>query len=170
MYSSKSKTDNMKKLILFLALITIILPASQAQDSLKAKPNLSKAPENDFPNHPTHNQDYYLKKSSRMNTAGLVLLGLGSALTIGGVIVYNDAMNSENWGDGLVNGAGGYLAIVAGSAMVITSIPVLIVAGHNKKKAMELSSSIQLQPYQQIREVSLATNWVPSLSLKLRLP
>jgi hypothetical protein len=160
----------MKKYILSLALIAGMICTIQAQDSLRPKPGLPVEPNNDFRYRPVHNQEYYLKRSQRMNSAGLVLLTLGSALTIGGIIVYNDAVHSENWVDGMVNSAGGYLAIYAGSAMVITSIPILIVAGKNKKKAMELSSSIDIRQYQQIHAASYATSYVPSLSLKLSLP
>jgi hypothetical protein len=160
----------MKKLLLILALLGFTLPALQAQDSLNAKPNLSKS-QNYARSNPSNNtREYYLQKSNRMKTAGWILLGVGSALTIGGIIVYNDAMNSEDWVNGIYNGAGGYIAIIAGSAMVVTSIPILIVAGNNKKKAMELSSSLKLEPYQQIHEASLATQWVPSISFRLSLP
>jgi hypothetical protein len=47
--------------------------------------------------------EYYLKKSSKSNTAAWIFLSLGSALTISGIIVYNDAMNSKDWVDGMVS-------------------------------------------------------------------
>src|SRR6516162_3498651 len=97
----------MKKLLLILALLGFILPALQAQDSLKANPNLSRS-QNYARSNPSNNtREYYLQKSNRMKTAGWILLGVGSALTIGGIIVYNDAMNSEDWVNRIYNGAGG---------------------------------------------------------------
>ena len=141
--------------------------AVRSQDSLKAEPDFPNATRHGRYSQPNYDKEYYLRKSSKMNTAGIILLCAGTALTVGGIIVYNDAMNSEDWGDGLVNGAGGYIAIVAGSAMVITSIPILIVAGSNKRKAMEMSGSLNLQPYRQLADHGLATNFVPSIGLKL---
>lgn len=160
----------MKKIISFLILFSLTLPALHAQDTLTSKPNLSKAPNNAYHYEKVYDKDYYLQKSHKMKTMGFIMLGAGAGLTIGGIIMYNDAMNSQEWEEGIFNVTGSYVAIITGSALVVTSIPILIVAGNYKKKAMQLSTSLKLEPYKQLNQASLATNWVPSLSLTLSLP
>ncbi len=54
----------------------------------------------------------------------------------------------------------GYFSITAGSAMVITSVPVFIRSGYYKRKAMDMSASIKLEPYQS----GLAVKHFPSMS------
>lgn len=157
----------MKKYLLTLACLGFVLSKVHAQDTLKAKPDLSKAPHNARSNPSIYTQEYYLKKSQRMNTMAWIFLGTGTACLIGGVIVYNDAINSEDWGETIVNGVGGEAAIITGSALMVTSIPLFIVAGSNKRKAMQMTGSFRLVPYQELQATGMVNRNVPSLSLKI---
>jgi hypothetical protein len=158
----------MKKYFFTLALLGLSLITLRAQDTLKAKPDLSKAPNNSRSNSSIYTQEYYLKKSQRMNTTAWVFLGAGTACLIGGIIVYNDAMKSDDFGETIVNGVGGEAAIIVGSALMVTSIPLFIVAGSNKKKAMQMTGALRLVPYQELQATGMVNRNVPSISLKIK--
>jgi len=54
-----------------------------------------------------------------------------------------------------------------GAALIVSSVPILIIAGSNKRKAM--SFSIESDIYPHIGNSSLVSRSVPSLSLKIGL-
>jgi hypothetical protein len=72
----------------------------------------------------------YFQKGKRLETTGIVLLGVGLGIGIPGLIGtlnYYDVLNG--------NGSGYGLLFVAGLAATITSIPVFITGAHYKRKA-----------------------------------
>jgi hypothetical protein len=157
----------LKQFTCFFLGLSLSLSYGMAQDSLGKKPALSKVPDEsaDFPK--TKMQQYYLTKGSRMNTAAWIFLSLGAAMTVGGIIAYNDAMNSEDWLEGSVNTIGSEVLIGTGIAFTAVSIPLFIVSHNYKKKALQASGTFNFRPYQQLRENGLATSMVPSISFKV---
>jgi hypothetical protein len=78
--------------------------------------------------------DFYLLKSKKQKTTGLVLLVSGVVAAAGGLalMVDNLTLFSDDTNGGFKAGTGLFLA---GSAATIISIPVLISSGSNKRKA-----------------------------------
>jgi hypothetical protein len=104
-------------------------------------------------------QQGYLQKSKKQKTTAWVLLGGGAAVAVGAAIldVSSDWSKSED----------PYLvAMSAGCASMLGSIPFFIASKRNKRKAMNASA------YLNIRQNTLATNAgltlhaTPTLSLK----
>jgi hypothetical protein len=78
--------------------------------------------------------DFYLLKSKKQKTGGTVLLVSGLVMEAAGLVIMVSKTFDYLGGQksGLIAGAG--LAIF-GAAAVITSIPILISSGSNKRKA-----------------------------------
>ena len=85
---------------------------------------------------PQKNYDFYTLKKKNNETAAWILLGAGTALVAGGYAVVNSTNNSKSLGEGMVRATGGGLMIIGGGGAVITSIPLFISAGKNKRKAI----------------------------------
>lgn len=81
-------------------------------------------------NKQPHELNYmYLKKHKTQKTIGWICLGSGAAMIFGGI-----AINStEGWGEG--NQYNGLWLSVLGSGVVLTSVPLFISSGSNKRKA-----------------------------------
>jgi len=72
----------------------------------------------------------YFEKGERLQTTGLILLGVGLGIGIPGLI------GTSNHYDVLTGQGSGYAFLfVAGLAATITSIPILITGAHYKRKA-----------------------------------
>ena len=69
--------------------------------------------------------DYFITKHKKQNKTGLILLGTGLAAMGTGIII---SANSDDFTDGA-------LLFYAGTLTTISSIPVLIISGSNKRKA-----------------------------------
>lgn len=163
----------MKQIILFLLIAVLSTETTTAQDSLRPKPHASTL-QKDFPGMiDKGSPEYYFQKSAKAKTAGWILLSVGSVLAVGGIIEYNDAMSREytwsNWDEGMVNTAGAEFAIIAGTSMVVTSIPLFLVSHSLNKKGMRASASFNFQPYQELHQANLATKYMPSLSFRINL-
>lgn len=120
----------MKKLTLFIA-IALIFQSTQGQvtDSVSTDTNQEM-------------YEFLMTKSKKQNKAGLIMLGAGVVSSIGGIIIANQ---SDDWSD--AEFASGTLLLTAGLLTTVSSIPVLIVAGSNKKKA---EAYVQLQKFNTI--------------------
>lgn len=107
----------MKKLTLLIA-IAFIFQSTQGQitDSVSTETNQEM-------------YDYLMTKHKKQNKVGLILLGSGLAATGVGIVIasQDDTLGSE-W-------AAGSLLYFTGVLTTISSIPVLIIAGSNKRKA-----------------------------------
>jgi hypothetical protein len=100
------------------------------------------------------NKEEYLRKSNNQKRAAGILFGIGStALIIAstGNISFDAAIP----------------LVIGGGAAILTSIPLFIASGKNKKKAKLATASIGLQPTFNPYHFSV-TN-IPALSLRLRL-
>ena len=109
----------------------------------------------------------YLKKSKSQKTAGRILLGGGGILIGAGLLT--------NLSNGLGNlfveesqkNSSGDIFTVLGVISIAGSIPLLISAGKNKRKALSLS--VKNQPSQVLQNNWLYTKMTPSLTLKIDL-
>ena len=111
------------------------------------------------PSQPLTKNDY-LQKSKNQKTAAWVLLGGGLALAVGGAVldVSSDWSGSET----------PYLvAITAGCASMLGSIPLFISSAKNKRKAMNASSYFEIRQDPVLTHTGLTFHAVPTLSLKL---
>ena len=102
-------------------------------------------------------KDYYLEKSKRQETAGWVLLGAGTAMGIGGIIIMDqgDIFSADF--------EAGAILVLAGAASGLASIPFFISSGSNSRKAARLSFGPQnyLYPNRQFSGIQ------PALGLKI---
>ena len=131
--------------ILFLIAILFYFQTAQCQE-----PDSSRN---------TSNQelyDYFITKHKKQKKTGLILLGSGLAATGVGIII----MNSNGFDDA---GLGGFWLFTAGSLTTISSIPVLIISGSNKRKA---ETYVQLGQYRQI-DFTMPDSKVVSVGVKI---
>jgi len=142
----------MKKIILFLAFFSM-LTKGFSQQAEEPKMELTK--------------QEYLKKSKSQKTVGRILLGGGGILIGAGLLT--------NLSNGLGNlfveesqkNSSGNIFTVLGVISIAGSIPLLISAGKNKRKALSLS--VKNQPSQVLQNNWLYTKMTPSLTLKIDL-
>jgi DMSO/TMAO reductase YedYZ heme-binding membrane subunit len=109
--------------------------------------------------HSLTRQDY-LGKSKKQKTAAWVLLGGGATVAVGAAIldVSGDWSKSET----------PYLvAIAAGGASMLGSIPLFIASGRNKRKAMNASTWFEIRKQPFPTSTGIALHGIPTLSLKL---
>jgi hypothetical protein len=154
----------MKQLFLVTIGLFIITNMCRAQDSLRiAVPN-SSTEKNKFYMPKQNSKEYYLEKQSKLNTTAWVLLGIGAAMGVTGTILYENAAHANEW-DQVGNEFGGIFLIAAGSAMVVTSVPIFIRSGYYKRKAMDLSANLKFEPYQS----GVAMKSFPAIGLRISL-
>ena len=109
----------------------------------------------------------YLKKSKSQKTVGRILLGGGGILIGAGLLT--------NLSNGLGNlfveesqkNSSGDIFTVLGVISIAGSIPLLISAGKNKRKALSLS--VKNQPSQVLQNNRLYSKIIPSLTFKINL-
>lgn len=105
----------------------------------------------------------YLQKSKNKKTTGIVLLSVGGAAIIGGIIANSTKDENSSFRRDMTGG----VFITGGIASSIASIPFFISAGKYKKRAAALvfnNNKIFIPKYNQ--EVA---NFQPTLSLKIQL-
>jgi hypothetical protein len=105
-------------------------------------------------------QQNYLQKSKKQKTAAWVLLGGGAAVAVGAAIldVSSDWSKSET----------PYLvALSAGCASMLGSIPLFIASKRNKRKAMNASAYFEIRQNPVATNTGLTSHPAPTLSLKL---
>lgn len=153
----------MKQFIL-LASLFFILGSSQAQDSLRSvQPNVwLEKTQHSLPQN--YSKEYFQEKASSLNTTAWVLLGAGVVVGGIGLIVYENSLRTNGWDQFGASFEGGII-IIAGSALVITSIPIFIRSAYYKNRAMEISAMMELEPYQS----GLALKHFPSIGLHFQL-
>jgi len=142
----------MKKIILFIAFFSMLTKGFNQQVE-EPKMELTK--------------QEYLKKSKSQKTAGRILLGGGGILIGAGLLT--------NLSNGLGNlfveesqkNSSGDIFTVLGVISIAGSIPLLISAGKNKRKALSLS--VKNQPSQVLQNNRLYTKIIPSLTFKINL-
>src|SRR5450631_527706 len=127
----------MKQVLYFIIAMLLIAETSQAQDSLHfVMPNPATKSLNDrVPLK--YSANYYMMKSSKSRTAGWVLLSVGTVMGVTGLIVYEHNLHTEynlnQFGDAIANSVGAEFLVVAGSTMVLVSVPLFITSAHYRK-------------------------------------
>lgn len=120
----------------------------------------------------------YLQNSKNQKAAGWWLFGGGFALTTTGLFIgahkaTEDVVNvftgiiTLNLTEPQNNYTGATILLVVGAAAMLSSLPLFIASGKNRRKAMALSFKNETAP--QIQKSSLGYRAVPSLALKINL-
>ena len=112
--------------------------------------------------HVSAQQADFLEKSKKQKTAAWILLGAGTTVAVSAIIldVNSDWTKSET----------PYLiAISAGGASMLASIPFFIASGRNKRKALSGAANIEFQQIPSIRGLALTTRSTPVIAFKLNL-
>jgi hypothetical protein len=154
----------MKQLFSVTISLIILTGICRAQDSLHIATPKTSTEKNKFYMPQQNSKEYYLEKQSKLNTTAWVLLGIGTAMGVTGTILYEHAAQANEW-DQMGNEFGGVILMAAGGAMVITSVPIFIRAGYYKRKAMDISASLKIEPYQS----GLAMKHYPAIGLSISL-
>ena len=153
----------MKKIILYAMLFAIpALSFGQSTDN----------------NVPVIKTDY-LKKSKNQKTAAWILLGGGFALSTTSVLLASPKV-AEDYGNIFVGVFSGepvpennYTAenilLVTGTAAMLGSIPLFIAAKKNKRKAMNMSTSIKMEEAKIFQKQSFVQTSYPAVTLKIKL-
>jgi len=156
----------MKKIIISLILLTIAQATFSQQ--ITPSPTLTK-------------QDYFLK-SKQQKTAAWLLLGGGFALSSIGaisaapkaaedigyvVLLFPNIVAGNTQPEPQNDYTGETILLICGTAAMLSSIPLFIASGKNKRKAMSLSFKNETAP--QIYKGNLVYNTIPSLTLKISL-
>lgn len=108
---------------------------------------------------PSFSQENYLEKSKKQKTAAWILLGGGAAVAVGAAIldVSSDWSTSET----------PYLvALSAGCASMLGSIPLFIASKRNKRKAKSASTYFEIRQNTVPTNTGLTLHSTPTLSLK----
>jgi hypothetical protein len=136
----------MKKIIVTLILLTVVFSTFGQRLALQQQP-----------------KEFYLEKSKKQKTAGFILLGVGTAMVIGGAAAFNSSWDSES------NSSTDFYGFVmlAGVVADITSIPLFISAGINKRKAATLS--VGLQGNDPLQRSPFITHVQPAVILRINL-
>ena len=115
----------------------------------------------------------YLQKSKNQKTTAWVLLGGGIAMTVTGMIIYQNAYNkaveNDPWSFGLDANPTGAVIATVGLLSSLGSIPLFIASGKNKKRAMAISTSFKMEKASVIQGAGFVKKSYPALSLKFGL-
>jgi hypothetical protein len=162
----------MKQVLYFIFAMLLMAETSQAQDSLhSAMPNRAAKSLND--RAPIrYSANYYTLKSKKSRTAGWVLLSVGTVMSVTGLIIYEHNLHTNytlyHLDDVIANSIGEEILIVAGSTMILVSIPLFITSAHCRKRAFEMSAIMKLEPCHQLLQSGISTNRIPALGLNIR--
>jgi hypothetical protein len=139
----------MKKLTTFL----LILAVSTASFSQTTTPSPEK--------------NEYFKKSKSQKTIAWILAGGGAGIAVISIASLNwgDIVNSIEGDNSSINTKEAFLLI--GGVAVLSSIPLFIASGKNKRKGMSLSFKNETAP--QIQKNSFVYRAIPSLTIKMSL-
>ena len=115
----------------------------------------------------------YLKKSKKQKTAAWILLGGGAIVsTIGTVIASNNVVDEIGSLFDDTHDAGyatGVSLMGVGIAAMAGSIPLFIVSGKNRRKAIAASVSIDIKRNYRAESFTVKSSACPALTLKLSL-
>jgi hypothetical protein len=87
------------------------------------------------------------------------LLGSGVALGVGGA-----AWAGSDW-----EASGPDVLLVLSGIAVVSSVPLFIASGKNKRRAREASTSFKLEKYSHVHQGGLSVHYFPAVSIKLAL-
>jgi hypothetical protein len=157
------KFSIMKKIILYTLLL--VFPAVSFCQST---PNNLQAVKTD-----------YLKKSKNQKTTAWILLGGGFALSTTSMLIATSKVTEDYVYvfAGVFSGEpapqNNYTAesilLVTGTAAMLGSIPLFIASGKNKKRAMNMSTTIKMEKAMIIERQSFVQTSYPAITLKIKL-
>ncbi|MBC7875015.1 MAG: hypothetical protein H7Y01_13515 [Ferruginibacter sp.] len=139
----------MKKNI-FFGLLLIIVTATFGQQK-KPSSALTK-------------QDY-LEKSASLSRTAWLLLGGGAGVLAGTLLI--SGTRGVCIGPGCTKRSFPVIPVAIGGAMMVSSVPLFIASGRNKRKGMSLS--FKNEPAFQIQNNGFVNQPVPSLTFTIRL-
>lgn len=145
----------MKQQILLVLFLSIsLISFSQVEETSKEEVTVNQ-------------QDYYTK-SEKQKTTGWVLLGVGAACTVGGVLIMeNDKSNNDkNLGFGPNFDTQGFL-VLGGIVVAASSIPFFISANRNKIKEKRAKAYFKLETIDQHYVFSNQANY-PAVSVNIK--
>ena len=135
----------MKKILLALTLVLIFLKSFSQEP---ASPSLSK--------------EDYLKKSKQQKKVGWILLATGTAMAVGGGIVFYDTYYSESNSTDIAG-----IVMLAGIVTDLVSIGFFVGSSNSKKRAASIAVTNQHISLPQQNAFALKTQ--PALTLKIAL-
>jgi hypothetical protein len=162
----------MKQSILFFAIFLLFTQTSNSQDSLhmfnsKVPNAVGKAAAGS-----QYTSEYYALKSSKLKTTGWILFSIGTVLGVTGEILNESykrkVYHLDQLGDALGDEYGAALLIIAGSSMVITSVPIFIRAGYYKRKSLDMSASFNLESSQELSQSGLSMKRYPAVGIRIQ--
>jgi hypothetical protein len=115
------------------------------------------------------NKSYYLEKRKSQRTTGWILFGVGSALTLSGVIWASTQPNpfSTNQTDGS-GSAAPYVMMIGGWVSMVASIPFFVSSHKNNLKAIQLSAGPKMEENGELIQM-YAGRYQLAISFKLNL-
>jgi len=111
----------------------------------------------------------YLQKSKNQKTAAWVLLGSGSVLMTTGVVLAAPKELENILGAQENDYTVENILLITGIAATIGSIPLFIASKKNKKKAMNMTTSIKIEKATIIERQSFVQSSYPAIALKINL-
>lgn len=120
-------------------------------------------------------QTDYLKKSKKQKKAGSILLAGGAGLIITafiiprGKLVYDGICVFQYCSDKYKNDGIKSAFFIAGGIAELSSIPLFIASGKNKKKAKTVSAFINMEKASVLQQTAVRNQSFPSLGLKISL-
>jgi hypothetical protein len=139
----------MKKIIAVLTLLLLIAASTFAQRlAIQQQP-----------------KEFYLQKAEKQMKAGWILLGVGTAGVVTGVILGSQKTSSnEIYSD---ENIAGYVLLIGGLAVDLCSIPLFVSASNNRKRAASIS--VGLQGNDPLQRSPFTTNVQPAVILRINL-
>jgi hypothetical protein len=108
-------------------------------------------------------REYYLERRNKLNSTAWMLLGVGTVLTIGGSLQYENAIHLHD--RNLNEEIGAAVLTVGGTAMVIASIPCFVSSRMYNKKLMNMTANLKIESYQSPASIKQ----YPAIGLRISL-
>lgn len=121
------------------------------------------------------NKDYYLQKSKKQKTAAWLLLGGGLTLSTISVFTGYADLSDDFTGffstdpESQNNDTAETILLVTGTAAILSSIPLFIASGKNKKRARAISASLKMDDASIVQGYRITRVNYPVFSLKICL-
>jgi hypothetical protein len=148
----------MKKSIFYLSVLLILTTRSVAQ--IENTGSRFQTRKHHFSN------DELMIKSKDMNTVAWVLLGAGSVLLLAGDLVYqNNLADAGLFGE--LNAVPGGLMMIVGAGSIITSVPLFIVSGKYKQKAMKVTANLKAERNPWLEQASKIAPFYPAFTVRI---
>jgi hypothetical protein len=121
-----------------------------------------------------NSRDYFLQRSEKEKNGASVLMGVGVLFSAVGWIWYEQVVNKDYTLDEYEDGTAmavttSHTLAIGGLCMIAGSIPLFILAGHDRKKAGTLSVNFKVESYKSIGLKSTGINAYPALGLVIHL-